>query len=288
MLQETPRFLIAYYSGTGGTAMAAKCFYEALQEAGCAGHIHALSQGGGNFPHDLLLLLFPLHACNAPAAVYRWIENLPAAENIPAAVISVSGGGEVSPNTAGRVSSIKRLEKKGYHVIYEGSLVMPSNCLVATKEPLAVKLLEVLPGKVKQMARDILSGAEHRSRPLLIDRLFSKLGEMEKPCAKFFGRRMRVSEECDGCGRCAENCPAGNISLAAGRPEFGKRCNMCLGCIYGCPKWALRPRLGKFLLLKEGYDLSRLEEKIPLREPVDVESLAKGFLWSGVRKYLKD
>ncbi|MCL2677498.1 MAG: EFR1 family ferrodoxin [Clostridiales bacterium] len=268
--------------------MAAKFLYEAMQEAGCAGHIYAVSQGSGGFPHDLLLLLFPLHACNAPAAVYQWIKSLPAVENIPAAVISVSGGGEVSPNSAGRVSSIKRLEKKGYRVTFEGSLVMPSNCLVGTKEPLAVKLLKVLPAKARRMARDILLGEEHRSRPLLIDRLFSKLGELEKPCARLFGRRMKVSEECAGCGRCGAHCPAGNISFVEGKPQFGKRCNMCLGCLYGCPRRALKPRLGKFMLLTEGYDLSRFEEKLTMSEPVDVDGLAKGFLWSGVRKYLKE
>lgn len=41
-----------------------------------------------------------------------------------------------------------------------------------------------------------------------------------------------------------------------------------------------------FVVIKEGYSLKALEQKVPYPEPVDVEKLAKGFVWSGVRKYL--
>ncbi len=75
----------------------------------------------------MLLLLFSVHAFNAPDAVYKWIDGLDTVKHISAAVISVSGAGDVCPNTACRVSSIKRLTKKGYHVLYERMIVMPSN-----------------------------------------------------------------------------------------------------------------------------------------------------------------
>ncbi len=36
----------------------------------------------------------------------------------------------------------------------------------------------------------------------------------------------------------------------------------------------------------EGYRLDHLRKKVPLTEKVDVDELAKGYLWSGVKKYL--
>ena len=321
MVDSFSKIEIVYYSGTGGTALAAKRLREAFHRSGCAAGIQAVKDAAALPPHDLLLLIFPLHAFNAPEAVYTWLKNIPPvagpttgaraavisgpadgpivgpaggpiagpadgpATGVRAAVVSVSGGGDISPNTAGRASSIRLLEKKGYCVFYEGSLVMPSNIVVATPGPLAVRLLEILPERAERIADDILSGARRRPAPLLIDRLFSKLGEMEKPFARSFGRKIKTSEACRGCGWCAEHCPAGNISTENGRAVFGNNCHLCLCCIYGCPCKALSPGSHKFLVIKEGFSIGLLEDLAPLKEPVDVDELAKGFLWSGVKKY---
>jgi ferredoxin len=286
VLNKELNFEIAYFSGTGGTAMVANCFYESLNEAGYSGDIHAISQGAGQ--HDLLFLLFPIHACNAPKSVYRWIKDLPTVDNIPAAVISVSGGGMVSPNTASNVSSIKKLKKKGYDVIYDQMLIMPNNYMVPTKEPLSVKLLEILPSKVQQIVKDILSETQQRTSPLLRDRFVSKFGELEKPGARIFGKLIKASKDCEGCGWCSKHCPTGNISMVNENPKFAGKCNLCLCCIYGCHKKALMPRIGKFMVLKEGFDLKQIEKKVPLEETIHIDELAKGYLWSGLKKYLQD
>ena len=282
------RVKIVYYSGTGGTARVAECFESTFKNAGYEVLTQQLKKSISDLKseHELLVLLFAVHACNAPEAVYKWIANLEKVKNIPAVVISVSGGGEVIPNTACRTSSIRRLERKGYKIIYEKMLVMPSNWIVATKLPLARMLLEVLPRKIQGIVEDIENGVLRKTKPYLIDRLFSYVGELEKYGAKAFGKRIRYTEACSGCGWCSSNCPASNITLEAGRPKFGNKCHLCLNCIYGCPNKALMPSIGKFVVIKEGYDLKTIENMGILKETVDVENLAKGYLWSGVRKYL--
>lgn len=201
---------IAYYSGTGGTAMAAECFMQRLQEEGCACSTEVITDGrlGMQNNHDLLLLLFPVHALNAPEPVYKWIGNLKAVSGTDAAVISVSGGGEVSPNTACRLSSIKRLSDKGYPIVYDTMLVMPSNFAVPTKKPLASMLLQVLPKKVDEAVKDIFSDTSAKSNPLLFNRILARMAELEKPAAKLWGRGIKALAVCNGCGWCAQNCPS--------------------------------------------------------------------------------
>lgn len=279
-----------YYSGTGGTERVAKCFESALKNAGYEVSIGRLFQNM-EFSYDkeaLLLVVYAVHACNAPEPVYKWIESIEKVSDVSAVIISVSGGGEVFPNTACRISTKNRLEKKGYKVLYEKMLVMPSNCFVATNIPLAQMLLAVLPGKIKTIVDDIDNGTIRRTKPLLIDRLFSFVGELEKIGARSFGKRIKASSNCTGCGWCAENCAANNITMNFGKPEFGNRCHLCLCCIYGCPTKALEPRIGKFVVLKEGYSLDDLERMPPPNENIDIEKLTKGYVWSGVRKYLLD
>lgn len=121
---------------------------------------------------DMLVVLYAVHASNAPEPVYEWIKSIPKVNKTTTAVISVSGGGEIPPNTACRVGCIRLLEKKGYDVVYEKMIVMPSNWIVPTMDALAVRLLEVLPAKVGNAVHDLLSGVRHRTKPMLIDRFF--------------------------------------------------------------------------------------------------------------------
>jgi len=287
MANEGLRFEIAYYTGTGGSALVAGCFEKILNEAGCNGETHLVSvQPENPIKHDILFLIFPVHASNAPEAVYRWLEQIPTVNQMLAVVISVSGGGEIIPNTASRVSSIKRLERKGYNVVYEDMIVMPSNWIVGTHELLAIRLLEVLPQKVNNIVGEVLLGKKHRTKPRLIDYFLSFVGEFEKPFTKYFGKHIKSLDSCVGCGWCAKHCPAENIRIVERQALFDDKCHLCLGCIYGCPEEALVATKYKFILVKEGYDLAKLQSKVPLVEPIDVGELAKGYLWSGVKKYL--
>ena len=45
---------------------------------------------------------------------------------------------------------------------------------------------------------------------------------------------------CIGCGMCAKHCPSGAIKMRDGHPVWIKeKCNMCLGCLHRCPKFAI-------------------------------------------------
>lgn len=291
---EKPRKInkvkIAYFSGTGSTARVANALEKELIGRGISVIKSEIRAGN---PHsddkeDILILLFAVHAFNAPGVVYKWIDSLPNNNSRPAsaAVISVSGGGEITPNTACRVSSIRKLEKKSYRVIYEKMVVMPSNWVAKTDDGLAIRLLEVLPSKVERIADDLLAGTVCRTRPKLVDRIFSRAGEMEKKGARFFGQNIRVSNDCNGCGWCAKKCPANNISMSNDRPIFAKECFLCLRCIYGCPNNALTAGTFKFIILKDGYDLKDIEKGMKDVKLARIKDLTKGYLWKGVRKYL--
>lgn len=290
---EFKRIKIVYYTGTGSTDMAMNCFYNELIQEGYDVSAERLFKENRieridpNDQHTLLLLLFPVYAFNAPSAVYKWLDQIELVEQIPAVVVSVSGGGEVSPNTACRTGAIRRLKRKGFHVIYEQMLIMPSNWIVATQEPLARMLLDILPQKVKKIVVDLNNGSVRKTKSTVMDRLLSKVGILEHYGALLFGKLIKTSDACAECGWCSRNCPSDNIKMNNGKPSFGYKCHLCLSCIYGCPQKALSPGFAKFVTVKGGYNLKSLQEMGSPEASVDVESLAKGYAWSGIRKYLK-
>lgn len=278
------KVLVVYFSGTGGTACAADAFKSALVSRGVDATTQEIRRDNSflNGAEDLLVLFFPVHAANAPEPVYHWLEQMLDVEGIPAAVISVSGGGEVFPNTASRLSSIRRLEKKGYDVTYETMLVMPSNMNVATPDSLAVQLLRILPQKVQGIANDLLAGVSRRTKPNLLNRFTSVFLELEKKSCSLFGKALAADSSCTGCGWCARQCPCGNIKMKDGEPVFGSECVMCFRCVYGCPAHAIKAKRLGFLLNKQGFDLNRFYA-------IEVqEKEVKGMIWKGVNRYLNE
>lgn len=281
---------IVFFSGTGGTARIAN----ALENEFTKKHITVVKtelNGSVNKPQkaDVLILLYPVYACNAPKPVEEWIAKAPMGNGMPAAVLSVSGGGEVTPNTACRVETIKRLRRKGYKVRYENAFVMPSNFLIGYSDILSAMILQKSEDKSKLVVDDILKGKQRFTQPKRIDRIIATLAVVEKSGCKLFGKRLKANNSCSSCGWCSMQCPRKNIVIKNGRPSFGDRCVICMRCIYGCPKHAIEAGFGKCIVLKNGYDLMKLEERTKrmVRFPL-VSDITRGYALGGVKKYLEE
>ncbi len=284
---------LVHFSGTGGTRRVAERLAQALEARGRAVESIALRAGAtpGQGVPALLVLVWPVYAFNAPAPLRRWVAALPPGEGCAAAVLSVSGGGEASPNTACRQETVALLTARGYRVFYERMVVMPSNAIEGVPEPVALALLRALPGTAEAIADDLIAGRERHDRPLLWDQAISRMARLERCATPLFGRHIRVGAGCVGCGWCVAGCPTGNIGMEGGRPVFGSRCVACLRCLYGCPAAALSPGLGRFLVLREGYDLDALERRLPDAPVADAATLAAllpGVSMAGVRRYLQE
>jgi ferredoxin len=281
---------IVYFSGTGGTLRVAAALEQAFLGRGLA----VTRTEMDSRPHppveaDLTVLAYPVYACNAPIPVDEWIDAAPSGGGAAAAVASVSGGGEMTPNTACRVDVIRRLTGKGYTVVGEDMFVMPANVFLSYGDALSALLLRAAKTRAERFADGILSGAGKRMKPHALDRLFARLFTVEKRNSGSFGKKLRAGDGCIGCGWCASNCPRRNIEMKDGKPAFGARCVICLRCVYGCPVRAIQPGIGKFALLKEGMDLDALEERTRhMTEFPPVSKLAKGLAYKGVRRYLEE
>ncbi|MFT4147129.1 MAG: EFR1 family ferrodoxin [Mobilitalea sp.] len=290
--QITRTVEIVYFSGTGGTLLVARQFADSLRAHNISVETSDISPRTSyeQKPCDLLLILYPVYAANAPEPIYHFISKLSKENTCAAVVISVSGGGEITPNTACRLHAIKRLEKQGYPVVYEHMIVMPSNFVIATPDELSYRLLEILPHKVERIVNDLLLGITRKTKPTLLNRLVSFLGEFEKlPFAgKSFALHIIVQDNCNGCGLCANSCPAKNIHITNNLPVFSKNCLLCLKCIYDCPKGALKATMAKFIVLKQGYSLKNYEAEMNTTKTHTIDELAKGYALSGIKKYLKE
>ncbi|MGI5977026.1 MAG: EFR1 family ferrodoxin [Candidatus Limivicinus sp.] len=106
-------------------------------------------------------------------------------------------------------------------------------------EKLAKKVAEDILNKkftMKKPSSNPVNAAEAKAWPMLV---------------KMNTAKMRVEQNCIGCGQCVELCPTGNIKLVNGRAEIGGNCIQCLSCLQYCPQKAIN--LGGLSVKRERY-----------------------------------
>ena len=288
---------LVYFSGTGGTRMITEAIDLILKGKGCETWIFPLDyQINRSFimnrevlqKTDFLFVLYPVHAFDAPKPIYEWIEGLPDGAMKKTIVLSVSGGGDVAPNKHSRSLCIQALEEKSYQVMYERMLVMPSNFAVTASDDMNMWLLKSISSKVNQIVTEIMVNKTRRIEIGDEERQSKSIFQRLQPPVDRFGLSLFASEACNSCGWCAARCPRLNISMVDGRPVFSDQCIMCMRCVYGCPQNAIESEKYGFAIVKTGFDLIALEEKMKDRVLKPIEDLEGGILWFGVKRYLRE
>lgn len=281
------KYTIVYFSGTNGTKYIAHTVGDLL---GDSTQILSLDEPIDHDQINLaidnsrrLVLLYPVYACMPPELVFDWIRNICISQPKEAIVISVSGGGEMYPNTGCRYDAKRALEKKGYTIIYDTMMCLPSNWSIQTNPYTSAWLIKAVPVRLRQIITDIESGVYRttKNRLDIFRRLLSKLSHLQ---ANIFTKTIDIDDKCTLCGWCEQNCPTNNIVIIDGNVEFKDRCNMCFRCIYGCQMGAMSSKSNQ--VLEDGYDIGELVKVAGETTLPPIKVCTKGLLWIGVRKYL--
>lgn len=120
---------------------------------------------------------------------------------------------------------------------------MPENYIAmfnAPGEEQAKRIVEQAKPTLQECAELIVLGDIFAEKTCgFLDRL--KSGAVNEGFYRFFVKAdpFYVTDACIGCGKCVKNCVLNNISLANGRPAWGKECTQCMACICGCPAEAI-------------------------------------------------
>jgi ferredoxin/GNAT superfamily N-acetyltransferase len=296
LLALSPISKIVWFSGTGGVEHVSKKLSEKLLQQGninismkmseCLNGHYLKTMESAPIVADFLFVLYPVHAFDAPEIVYKWLQTLPEGNGTRAVVISVSGGGEMWPNTSCRRKTIQLLIEKGYAVIYERMFVMPSNMLVETEPDLVSHIMRTLPLKIQDLLKDLNNGVVRRDRVKLSSIWLEPISRWERKVVKRGSKLFVVNDQCSRCGCCVDLCPMDNIKLESSeKPVFGDECLLCLKCYYTCPQKAIEaPTMKKWLLKAYNIEkLIKLGEQIPSKTE---EECCKGLIWIGVKRYL--
>lgn len=267
-----PHALIVYFSQGGTNARVGEAIADGLGDAGYDVDLWNLKNGRPPDPrrYQLFGVGSPVYYYHVPVNVARYAERLPPLGGIDGFVFIVHGTRRIdTANWLRRTLARKGLRELGYfhcrgeaHVLpllREGYLFSPghpTDAELMQAKDFAASVVERVQGK--PYAR---SPYEPRASLVYrVERLLASRWMIEH----FHSHLFHVdASKCTGCGLCREACPTANItSDAHGRPQWDRRCLVCLTCQLKCPEEAItsaldRPFLGALIRQIFRYNVRR-------------------------------
>lgn len=224
--------MIFYFSGTGNSRWAAEQI--AALTGDTAQDIIALRQPPSLENMGQVGFVFPIYAWGLPEPMSAFVKMLPKTDAFCFGVCTCG-------SEAGH--AMKKLAQL-YPIQSSYSLVMPNNYIIgaeADSEATIQQKLNTARAAIETMSREILQhkpvcrvteGSAAGLKSSLVNFGFNRFARSTNP--------FHVDSSCNGCGLCAQNCPAATISLQNNRPVWGAACYQCLRCLNECPQQAIQ------------------------------------------------
>ena len=231
------------FSGTGNTDKVCRAIMEEWSRAGVdCKYVSITKDCELRDPNSFerIVIGYPVHAFNAPEPVADFLKKFPRC-NGSRLVYFVKTSGEplkLNDGSCARLYSI--LKKRGYTVAGEYHYVMPYNIIFRHSDGMAARMWRAAQLRIPGDAGEMLAGKHTKLKKCIFKRAFSFVLRIEHPAMPIIGRFFKTADSCIGCGKCARGCPQKNVTLAGGRPVFGKECVGCMKCAFTCPTDAIR------------------------------------------------
>ncbi len=248
---------IIYLSPTGNTEYVAKELKKILEQKQKL-NIVDFNKMNKNIPikSKHLIIMYSIHAFNAPTVIIKYLKSLNEKNDIKSISYIAVGCNTTFLNKAVNNCVIKIANKKGIKIKLNRIIAMPPNLVKEISKEQAKEIIKKANNQIQEIGKDILEDKTDEIKIPFKSRIITKVASVEKIATPLFGIDLKANNNCISCGICWENCPTQNIYKSKiGKPKFRFKCMMCLGCIYRCPKKAISPRINKFMIIKNGYNV---------------------------------
>ncbi len=257
------------FTGTGNTLTAANLLAQELDARGVSATVCRVRAPFSDVPDpndfDLCGFGYPIHAFNTPQFFLRFAGTLPQVQNKPAFVFKTSGE-PFAPNHASSRPLVRILRRKGFAAGLDTHMLMPYNIMFRYRDAMAKQMYAHTQGMAKVIADRAVSGDWDKLRYHPVTVVWMMLLRLQWFGAWINGPLIHADTgKCVGCGICANNCPARNITMRDGVPHFSYHCTMCMSCAFRCPKDAVRPGILNPWRVNGAYPFQKLagDESVP-------------------------
>jgi len=235
-----------YFTGTGNSLACAREMAEGLRDATLVPIAALREERQVVAPTPRVGIVFPVYFYTLPLMVRAFLERLDLSEARYAFLVITMGA---SP---GRAVAHARtiLGRSGGRLDAAFGVRMLGNYIAVYNvgDERAVEAMQTRTTReVERIVEAVRAERGHFDRGSLAGRalgavLSALLGGRFTATCRTRDRRFTVDPTCISCGTCVAVCPAGNVRLTEGRPEWLGRCEQCFACIHLCPVRAIQVR----------------------------------------------
>lgn len=231
-----------YLSGTGNTEHCISKLVRLLDKTAEIVSLEDASVAEKIKAEDMIILAYPTQYSNSPYMVRDFIKSNPSLWK-GKKVLCVATMGAFSGDGAGCTARL--LKKYGATILGGLHIKMPDSvCDSRLLKKSAEENREIIrkaDNKICTAAKQIKRGKYPKEGISFISHLVGLFGQRLWFYSKTAGYsdKLKINDNCIGCGKCADICPMNNISMKNGKPCPDSRCTMCYRCISSCPKQAI-------------------------------------------------
>lgn len=236
--------MIYYFSGTHNSRYAAqRLASQTEQEAIFIPQTDAMSESISDSDTSVGFV-FPVYAWGVPPIVLDFIKQLPDSffDSIRKRGLPVWAVATCGDETGNAIEMLRNdLAKREVELRAAWSVIMPNVYVLlpgfgTDPKPLEEKKLHEAVGRIAHIGEciregrwetDLTLGSWPRLKTAVVFPLFRRWGVNTK--------KWHYTDGCIGCGRCARECPVGNITMKDGHPVWGSDCTSCCACYHCCP-----------------------------------------------------
>jgi ferredoxin len=215
------------FSSTGNSLYAAKKIAERT-----GGKVLSMSSAPLICEDDVIGFVFPVYFWGLPRMVERFVSDMQIANKKAYVFAVVTCGGPMF----GVLGQLKRLLKeKGIRMHYGIYLNSGTNYIPIYEIKDSKDFRDKIDRKIINIADAI---NKRKTRRILLPTIVNKIGYRYYPNERS-DQYFSVVPTCSGCSTCVKICPANNVVMVAGKPDFRHKCEHCLACLHNCPSQAI-------------------------------------------------
>ncbi|MBP2630365.1 MAG: 4Fe-4S ferredoxin [Firmicutes bacterium] len=226
---------IYYFTGTGNSLKIAKDLKKYLEDAEIV-RLCKNSEPSENTLADKIGFVFPVYFRGLPHLVKRFVENMPIYKSVY--YFAVANYGSSAAISFQQLHNI--LINKGGGLSATFGIPMPGNMwFMYYPHPKKdfIDRINSEPQETATIAAAIRSKLKTATSSTITDSAAEDIYRAFAP--HHMDESFWTKADCNGCGVCAKICPANNINILQGRPDWQHHCEYCLSCIHCCPQEAI-------------------------------------------------